>query len=111
MTEGNYATLTIMPTADGRSTSLFQHKSPKPEGIKAVKLTEANLQEVAAYVLKVYGHAKVVEGGIFPCQPPADWVSPTFPIGNWIVEEYDYSTYKTRLRSASADERERYDLR
>lgn len=96
--------------------SPFTARSPRSDSIKAVKLTESNLREVAAYVLKALGDGVQVEpkastypGGISLVRNGI----PTYlaNVGDWLTEEYDYVGNKVHFRKATLDEREKYDLR
>lgn len=95
----------VITTGDG----VFNARSPKADAIRAVKLTEKNVREVAAYILKALGgKVEVVEGQWITQGGP---MAPNLYIDRWVVEEYDYVAEAPRFRHATQAEREKYDLR
>lgn len=85
---------------------MFNHHSPKPDNIKAVKLTEDNLHDVGGRIFAA-GYAIEVVDGILKVDVGNQYFSP----GTWIVEEYDFRLEKIAFRRATSTEREKYDLR
>ena len=98
----------------------FKGYSPHDnDDINATKLTEKNLRTVAAHILKtIGGQVNVDDSGIalgsIGAGPVDDRPIPlgtTFVVGDWIVEEYDFSVDHLVFRVATLDERKRYNLR
>ena len=115
-------TLPNSPTTKPKEKSVTEFKGYSPhdnDDINATKLTEKNLRTVAAHILKTIGGQVTVDdsgislGDIAPS--PVDGreipLGPSFVVGEWIVEEYSYSQERMTFRTATLDERKRYDLR
>ena len=91
--------------------SPFAGHSEAVPSLLAVKLTEGNLAAVGAYILRrlatplaevaavVDDHSIEVDG------------EQLFPIGVWLVEDYDYLEEIVHFRPASHEERRKYNLR
>lgn len=101
-------------------TNRFNSYTPKPDNIKAVKLTKHNLSDVAAYILKEVGgavtfdEAGVAIGELIHSPVDGTVVGATrgmFEIGDWISEEYDYVANVVRFRKLGITDRQKYDLR
>lgn len=86
---------------------------PKPDGVMAVKLTKDNLQRVAHYAKKAAQAAEVTitDQGFSLGKQPADFLTPQFVIGEWIVEEYDFVLEKSIFGVAGVTTRQKYNLR
>ena len=105
----NTGYITLVNTA---TESPFRSYSPRPDTIRAVKLTKDNLKAVGAYMLKALGgKVEVTEKGIFRGAAPADFITPLFVPGEWVIEEYDYERGVPTFRRAGLVDRQKYDLR
>lgn len=89
---------------------LFTARSPKPDSIKAVKLTEGNVRDVAAHILKAIGGKVKVEDDRLSVHE-GDFLHLSARVDQWIVEKYDYWFERVRFSTATTREREKYDLR
>lgn len=92
-----------IPLSDG---SKFSARNPKADSIRVVKLTAANLTEVAGEVLRKLGKGFV--------EVAADRLyidAAAYDPGTWLVEDYDYANHTVLFRPATVTDREKYDLR
>lgn len=105
-------TVQIMNMNVGGNVELFSTRGPKPDAIRAVKLTDDNLKEVGAYFLKALGGIVEVNADEAPrgVVRVVDHYA-SFYVGEYIVEEWDYKADRVKFRVANLTERERYDLR
>lgn len=99
------------PRVTTKEGTLFEDIRPAPDTLRAVKLTKENLRDVAAEILKATGEIYFTEDGIYPKAPPSDYVSPTFRVGDWVIEGYSYAKGEKRYRRATLKDRQKYDLR
>jgi hypothetical protein len=99
----------------------FHFHAPKSDGITAVRLTKQNLTKIATHIREELGGSVTIEdtlfvigelvpspvdGALVPSQPGS-----VFEVGDWVVEEYDYTDDVNTYRVARIDERRKYDLR
>ncbi len=102
--------LTRYPRAAPRVTigdgNPFDTRAPKGDNLRAVKLTEKNLKDVAAHLIKTLGKGsvEVLNKRLYL---NADW----FDVDTWLVEDYDYVLNQITYRAATLLERGKYDLR
>lgn len=95
--------------------NLFKHHAPKPKGIKAVKLTEENMDAVAKRLRQVLSSqhdevsVTVSEDRIRATYSLG--IGMTFFVDHWIVEGFDYQNDKVTFTRASTEVREKHDLR
>lgn len=85
----------------------FATRTPRSDSIKAVKLTEGNLQAVAGHVLDRVGGTVSVEDSTTILFQKIRFAG----IGDWLIEGYDYGKGRATFRRANLTEREKYDLR
>lgn len=108
---GSVPTIVFTPMGD----SLFNIRDPKPDSIKTVKLTVANIREVSAYIGKALGAEVETSDTTIALGPrsPVDQrlAGPWFTVGDYIIEGYDYRESKVEFRVANLTEHEKYDLR
>lgn len=101
-------TWTVSPPANDGPLAT---RNPKADQIKAIKLTDDNVQEVAGYILKTIGGKVEVESlgnaGL------AIYVGGTYlaRVGYWLTETYDYVNGTPVFHMAVLADREKYDLR
>ena len=112
-------TITINNLHQGVTVDLspFQYRAPKPEGVKAAKLTKKNIGAVAAHIresldiLKTDKESVNVTVDNRSISYPDGFRSGYFEVGQWVLEEWDYVHDKATFRVASIDERKQYDPR
>ena len=94
------------------TSELFGSRAPKADNIKAVKLTDENIQKVAGHILKTLGGAVKVDR-LTDTYPAGIFRDNRFVahVGDWLVETYDYVKNTVVFRRASIEERQKYDLR
>lgn len=101
-------------TKENSVSEVFKPRAERELPFKATKLTRDNAKEVAAYILKTLGGRVEVEE-IAGTNPPRIAVRiggfNSFHDGQWIVEEFDYSTNLPTFRQATLGERQARDLR
>lgn len=105
------------------SDSVFSVRSPKPDSIKAVKLTCENIRNVGAELLKrgfkveVNTDMAVLTLAVVAKKYPVGTMgvltigSDEFLTGEWLVEEFDFVANKAVFRKASVADRQKYNLR
>lgn len=118
-----------LPTSTPQGTTIkvsggspFTHHNPKPKGIRAVKLTESNRDQIAAHFRKIY---EADDSGIKDVVVTNDRIrlvrdteniiyglhDQTFRLGSWIEEKYDYDRGLTIFGHVSGWDRAAHDLR
>lgn len=92
------------------TNSLFSKRSPiNDERLTSHKLTKSNLNKVAAHIIStVGGLVEVLEDGLSVGSVDQGEV---FKVGAWLIEDYDFVADKVYFRTATLEERKRYNLR
>lgn len=99
--ETQIATLVLAPSSDAG----FTNRSPKPDTLRAVKVTKDNIKQLAADLAKAGNDVEWESKTAFRAN------SALFAVGTWMVEVYDYVSGINIYRSASLADRQKYDLR
>jgi hypothetical protein len=87
----------------------FQHHAPKSAGVKAVKLTDQNVNAVAGHILKALGGPVEVKTSPVRCI----YIGYVYlaRVGEWVIEGWDYSDDRPTFDLATFEERQKHDLR
>ena len=118
---GGYSTTAWVSSNLGAtmSDSVFSVRSPKPDSIKAVKLTCDNIRNIGAELLKrgfaveVVDNPRLAKERGYPSavQGVLSIGGVDFLTGDWLVEEFDFAVNETVFRRASVADRQKYNLR
>lgn len=99
-------------TIDWGTVMPFSERSPKPDTIKAVKLTEDNLRAVGGYIFQTTGQrVELADDSVGGLRVGSSLSVDRYRAGDWLVEDYDYIARETFFRLANLGERQKFDLR
>jgi hypothetical protein len=87
----------------------FTSVAPKQDNLNVIKLTKDNLVSVARGLVRKNGPSVSAKADYIAYG--AEHTGENFRLGDFLVQDYDYTHDREFLRLATLDERKKYDLR